>query len=98
MSGCDTNVSTDCVLYSIDSFDDTFSPRLNNFFNIRHNIRSFNCNFDKFLLYTLNLKTSPIVIILTETYFDPNNFHEISGYVGYHVYRTDKIGEESRFL
>ena len=92
MSGLDTNVSTDCVLYSIDSFNDTFSPRLNNFFTIHQNIRSFNCNIDKFLLYILNLKTSPDVIILTETFFGPNNFHEISGYVGYHVYRTDKIG------
>ena len=81
MSGYDTNVSTDCVLYSIDSFNDTFSPRLDNFFTIHQDIRSFNCNIDKFLFYILNLNTSPDVIVLTETFFGPNNIHEISGYV-----------------
>ena len=51
MSCYDTNVPTDCVLYSIDYFNDEFSPLLKKNFTIHQNCKSPNCNMDKFLMY-----------------------------------------------
>lgn len=85
--------SSDCSMYSISSFNDKFSPNNNsNFFVFHQNIRSFNHNIDEFILFINNLNVTPDAIILSETFFNDNNFHDIPGYNGYHRYRTGRGG------
>ena len=80
------NVNNFCSHYSIDSFNNL---NLNhNMFIIHQNIRSFNCNGDDFLLFLNNLSRSPSVIVLSETWFSENNFHDIDGYLSYHTFRS----------
>ena len=84
--------SNSCNNYDIASFNLSFSVPNKYFFIIHQNIRSFNCNIDEFILYIHNLVVKPDVIILSETWFNCDNFHGLNGYSAYHTYRRDRGG------
>lgn len=50
---------------------------------VYHNVRPFNKNADRLLLYLPQLRTNINVIVLTETWFSPLYTGPIPGYVKY---------------
>ena len=61
-------------MYSISSFNDIFSPDNNSIFSVFHH------NIDEFILFVNNLNFTSDAIILTETFYNENNFHDTPVY------------------
>ena len=47
-------------------------------------------------IFLENVNILPPIIILSETLFDENKYHDIEGYNRQHVFRPDKRGEASQ--
>jgi len=85
--------NTDCCYHSGESFAELV--RLTNASNlliIHQNIRSFNRNFDEFSALLDSIDSRFHVIVFTETWFAADSTIDISGYIGYHSYRTGRLG------
>ena len=91
-----------CLRFDIDSFKNYFDQSVmfrDGMFMLMHqNIRSFNKNIDKFMLYLNNLSIRPKLIVLSETWFSASNYHDILGYRGTIVLETKELAVECLFL
>ena len=85
------NADIDCRKYSINNFKSSFSVS-DKFVVFHQNIRSYNKNSDEFILFMSSLDTDVDVVILSETWFDEYNLHDICGFKAYHTYRKDRTG------
>ena len=74
-----------------------YLPSINNISIINYNIRSFREHFDKFLC-SLPSKHFPEILCLTETWFNPGETIEISGFSGFHVCRSSRSGSVSIYV
>ena len=48
--------------------------------------------FDEFHSFASELNRAADVIVLSETWFSHNTWHDVQGYTGFHTYRADKTG------
>lgn len=91
--GSDNSLSTDieCRVYDAADFRSSFCTA-DKFLVFHQNVRSFNKNSDELILFLVNLKTDIDVLILTETWFNQFNYHDIPGFNSYHSFRTERTG------
>ena len=59
---------------------------------MHENIRSFGKFFDEFHSFASELNRAADVIVLSETWFSANTFHDVQGCTSFHTYRADKTG------
>ena len=69
-----------------------YDLKLQTFFIMHENIRSFMKFFDEFHSFASELNRAADVIVLSETWFSANTCHDVQGYTGFHTYRADKTG------
>ena len=80
------NTYSTTTLYNFDQYNVLCEE--NNFLTVlTFNIRSFNRNQDDFLPLFSN-SSLPDILVLTETWFQPNNSLDIPGFSSYHTYRN----------
>ena len=83
-----------CTYYEDDGFNEKFRCSASDFFGVLHiNIRSVNKNLDEFILFVDRLEVEFSVIVLTETWLNPNmKWVDVPGFVSYHSVRTSGRG------
>ena len=82
----------ECKSYDVHKFNSRSLSKDKNFLIVSQNIRSFSKNIELFILFIDSLVLKPKIIVLTETWFSKNNFHNIRGFIGYHSFREERIG------
>ena len=87
----ETNSINDLQYYSIAEFGEFYTNHSSDLMTVSFNIRSFNANFDKFRLI-FNSNNWSDIIILCETWFDPQNCVDIPNYNSYHTVRLSGRG------
>ena len=80
-------VDGNCINCSIRHFNDTFNSTNDKILVMNFNIQSFDSKFDEFSVFLDNIKLSPHIVILSETWFSPLTSKEIIGYKSYHCTR-----------
>ena len=80
-----------CMYYEIDELTDCLQNN-NGLFVFHQNIRSFQRNFDDLSVLISQFSAKMDVIVLTETWFSYGLCQEIDGYVGFHVFRSEREG------
>ena len=85
-----SNMNTSCNSVSL---SDYINDSHNNYSLsiISYNIRSFNCNFDKFSS-GFQANEFPQILCLTETWFSLNSIVDLPNYNGFHVTRNEQLG------
>ena len=81
-----------CQAFSELSFNNYFNQSIDNFLLMHINSRSYTRNFDEFGVLLDTLNRLPDVLVVTETWFSSDTSREISGYYGYHLFRSGKRG------
>ena len=80
-----------CMYYEIDELTDCLQNN-KGLFVLHQNIRSFQRNFDDLSVLISQFSAKIDVIVLTETCFSYGLCQEIDGYVGFHVFRSERVG------
>jgi len=79
--------------YTCTDFNNEFNSNVvDNFIILNQNIRSFKSNGPDLIMFLNELNPDISVIILTETWFKPDNIEIIPNYNGYHSYRPMRMG------
>ena len=81
--------SDHCLNYDVDAFRAKFD-KIDGFFVMNYNLRSFNSNFNDFSVFLEEIDLLPDILILTETWFMNNNVENIAGYDGFHSTRDSE--------
>lgn len=81
-----------CQYFSINDFNNLSLSIKHNFLIIHINIRSFNKNSDEFFAFISQCNRTPDIIVMTETWFSPENFKTIPNYQSFHTYRSTRRG------
>ena len=87
---------TQCSYYNLEELNNHIDIQNKNLLIVHHNIRSFNRNFDELSVLLDQINHRVDIIVLSETWFVEGSCEEISGFVGHHVCRPEKINCEDR--
>ena len=88
------NRELSCSYYNVSELGDRFGEDGNShqLTIFHHNVRSFSQNYDKLSMLLSEINHDIDVIVLSETWHREGLCNEIDGYVGHHVYRSERTG------